>query len=142
MSIETCSEHSEATQGDLLETAASPLTVSLQDFVSEFGDELLDSLNRANPPVYTGQARPAREILLASLKRQLFPAQADVVHAVTRELVADRESGLSRSDDEHVGVCEHGASVGGKQAIGKGPSGRRRCHEPTGRVQRPFRRRQ
>lgn len=41
-------------QGDLLEAAASPLTLSLQDFVSEFGDELLDSLNRANPPVYTG----------------------------------------------------------------------------------------
>ncbi|HHW63242.1 MAG TPA: hypothetical protein GX403_04675, partial [Rhodocyclaceae bacterium] len=42
-----------AVQGDLLEAAASPLTLSLQDFVSEFGDELLDSLNRANPPVYT-----------------------------------------------------------------------------------------
>ena len=41
-----------AVQGDLLEAAASPLTLSLQDFVSEFGDELLDSLNRANPPVY------------------------------------------------------------------------------------------
>ena len=27
-----------AVQGDLLETAASPLTLSLQDFVSEFGD--------------------------------------------------------------------------------------------------------
>ncbi len=33
-----------AVQGDLLEAAASPLTLSLQDFVSEFGDELLDSL--------------------------------------------------------------------------------------------------
>src|SRR5690606_30742608 len=41
-----------AVQGELLEAAASPLTLSLQDFVSEFGDELLDSLNRANPPVY------------------------------------------------------------------------------------------
>ena len=29
-----------AVQGDLLEAAASPLTLSLQDFVSEFGDEL------------------------------------------------------------------------------------------------------
>ena len=42
-------------QGDLLEAASSPLAISLTDFVSEFGDELLDSLNRANPPVYTGQ---------------------------------------------------------------------------------------
>ncbi|HFX0678661.1 TPA: DEAD/DEAH box helicase, partial [Pseudomonas aeruginosa] len=78
-----------AVQGDLLETAASPLTLSLQDFVSEFGDELLDSLNRANPPVYTGQVRVHRQLILAALKRKLFPAQADVVHAVT-ELLVDR----------------------------------------------------
>ena len=78
-----------AVQGDLLETAASPLTLSLQDFVSEFGDELLDSLNCANPPVYTGQVRVHRQLILAALKRKLFPAQADVVHAVT-ELLVDR----------------------------------------------------
>ena len=29
-------------QGDLLDAASSPLTLSLQDFVSEFGDELLN----------------------------------------------------------------------------------------------------
>ena len=40
-------------QSDVLEATASPLAMSLQDFVAEFGDELLDSLNRANPPVYT-----------------------------------------------------------------------------------------
>ena len=78
-----------AVQGDLLEAAASPLTLSLQDFVSEFGDELLDSLNRANPPVYTGQVRVHRQLILAALKRKLFTAQADVVHAVT-ELLVDR----------------------------------------------------
>ena len=76
-------------QGDLLDNSSSLLDISLQDFVSEFGDELLDSLNRANPPVYTGQAKAHRQILLAGLKRQLFPAQADVVHAVT-ELLVDR----------------------------------------------------
>jgi SNF2 family DNA or RNA helicase len=76
-------------QGDLLESESSELSLSLQDFVSEFGDELLDSLNRANPPVYTGQPRAHRQLVLAGLKRQLFPAQAEVVHAVT-ELLADR----------------------------------------------------
>lgn len=76
-------------QGDLLEPASSPLAMSLQEFVSEFGDDLLDSLNRANPPVYSGQPRPYRQIVLAGLKRKLFPAQADVVHAVT-ELLLDR----------------------------------------------------
>ncbi len=78
-----------AVQGDLLEAAASPLTLSLQDFVSEFGDELLESLNCANPPVYTGQARVHRKIIVTGLKRQLFAAQADVVHALT-ELLIDR----------------------------------------------------
>jgi SNF2 family DNA or RNA helicase len=87
MSLDTVSEDSQ--QGELLDPASSPLTISLPDFVSEFGDELLDSLNRANPPVYTGQARPHRQFILASLKRRLFPAQADVVHAVT-ELFIDR----------------------------------------------------
>src|SRR5690606_1203477 len=78
-----------AVQNDLIEADTSPLTISLQDFVTEFGDELLDSLNRANPPVYTGQARAHRQAILAGLKRKLFPAQAEVVHAVT-ELLVDR----------------------------------------------------
>ncbi len=89
MSLDTVSESS--LQSDLLDPASSPLTISLPDFVSEFGDELLDSLNRANPPVYTGQARAHRELVLAGLKRRLFPAQADVVHAVTELLIDRRE---------------------------------------------------
>ena len=81
----TCSES--VGQCDLLEQDSSSLDISLPDFVSEFGDELLDSLNRANPPVYTGQARAYHETILGGLKRQLFPAQADVVHAVTELLI-------------------------------------------------------
>ncbi len=78
-----------AVQGELLEPTSSPLTLSLQEFVAEFGDELLDSLNRANPPVYAGTPRPHRQATLDSLKRRLFPAQADVVHAAT-ELLLDQ----------------------------------------------------
>lgn len=78
-------------QGDLLEAAATPLTLSLQDFVTEFGDELLDALNHANPPVYAGQPRAHRQRVLAGLKRRLFPAQADVVHAVTELLIERNE---------------------------------------------------
>jgi len=51
MSLDLDTVSDTAVQGDLLEAASSPLTISLTDFVSEFGDELLDSLNRANPPV-------------------------------------------------------------------------------------------
>ena len=83
------SAESTALQGELLDAESSSLTMSLQDFVAECGDDLLEALNRANPPVYTGQPRAHRQLVLASLKRQLFPAQADVVHAVS-ELLIDR----------------------------------------------------
>lgn len=89
MSLDTLPDTPE--QGDLLEAAAAPLTLSLQDFVTEFGDELLDALNRANPPVYAGQPRAHRQLVLAGLKRRLFPAQADVVHAVTELLIERHE---------------------------------------------------
>lgn len=89
MSLDTLPDTPE--QGDLLEAAAAPLTLSLQDFVTEFGDELLDTLNRANPPVYAGQPRAHRQLVLAGLKRRLFPAQADVVHAVTELLIERHE---------------------------------------------------
>lgn len=87
MSLDTLPEV--AHDGDLLSSEPSPLTWSLPDFVSEFGEELLDSLNRTNPPVYAGNARAHRVRILSGLKRKLFPAQADVVHAVT-ELLLDR----------------------------------------------------
>ncbi|ABM31145.1 helicase-related protein [Paracidovorax citrulli] len=79
----------EPVQGELLDADASPLSLSLTEFVAEFGDELLESLNRANPPVYAGQPRAHRERVIAGLKRRLFPAQAEVVHAAA-ELLIDR----------------------------------------------------
>lgn len=77
--------------GDLFPPANDELAISLQDFVSEFGDELLDSLNRANPAVYNGVPRANRQRILANLKRQLFPAQAEVVHAAAELLVNQGE---------------------------------------------------
>ncbi|MEP9558931.1 DEAD/DEAH box helicase family protein, partial [Xanthomonas euvesicatoria] len=91
MSLDLESTAAQATpvQSELLDAESSPLTLSLQDFVGEFGDELLDSLNRANPPVYTGQPQTRRQLIVASLKRKLFEAQAEVVHAAA-ELLIDR----------------------------------------------------
>jgi len=92
-------------QNELLEAEQpSPLHLKLQDFVAEFGDELLDSLNRSNPPVYTGEAKADRQLILTGLKRQLFPAQAEVVHAAT-ELLIDRG--------------ERAAIVNGEMGVGK-----------------------
>ena len=79
-------------EGDIIEAERDPLSISLTDFVSEFGDELLASLNRSNPPVYTGQARPHRQAVLDGLKRRPFDAQADVIHAVAELLVDQGEA--------------------------------------------------
>ena len=68
-----------------------PCSIALTDFVSEFGDELLDALNTANPPVYTGAAQAHRQAVLENLKRKLFPAQAEVAHAVTELLLHRNE---------------------------------------------------
>ncbi|GAE53783.1 hypothetical protein XPR_0418 [Xanthomonas arboricola pv. pruni MAFF 301420] len=73
---------------DQNDPASSELSLSLQDFVTEFGDELLNSLNQANPPVYSGSPRTNRQLVLLGLKRKLFPAQAEVVHAAA-ELLAN-----------------------------------------------------
>jgi len=68
---------------------AAALTINLTDFVDEFGEELLDSLNRSNPPVYTGNIHPLRHTVMANLKRTPFPAQEEVVQAITA-LLLDR----------------------------------------------------
>lgn len=69
--------------------AAASLNINLTDFVDEFGEELLDSLNRSNPPVYIGQIHPLRHAVMANLKRTPFPAQEEVVQAITA-LLLDR----------------------------------------------------
>ena len=39
-------------------TQAVSTVIGLTDFISEFGDVLIDSLNRSNPPVYAGRTLP------------------------------------------------------------------------------------
>jgi len=93
MSLDTLPEDTQgstAATDDPSFSEPSALTWSLTEFVSEFGEELLDSLNKTNPPVYAGSPRPHRVQVLEGLKRQLFPAQAEVVHSVT-ELLVDRD---------------------------------------------------
>ncbi|PUA41282.1 DEAD/DEAH box helicase [Pseudomonas protegens] len=81
------------TQG--LAPISTPPSIALTDFIDEFGDELLASLNRSNPPVYAGQPNPRRQAVMDSLKRTPFPAQAAVVQAIAT-LLLDR--------NEQVGI--------------------------------------
>jgi SNF2 family DNA or RNA helicase len=91
MSLDTASEAAPECGALDLNSDSSSLSMSLTEFVAEFGEQLLESLNRSNPPVYTGQHRAHREHVLANLKRQLFPAQAEVVHAAAELLVNRNE---------------------------------------------------
>ncbi|MBX6496606.1 DEAD/DEAH box helicase [Pseudomonas syringae group genomosp. 3] len=70
---------------------ADALDIGLTEFIEEFGDELLESLNRSNPPVYAGIDNPARQWVLEGLKRQPFPAQAQVVQAIAALLLDQNE---------------------------------------------------
>lgn len=82
----------------------TPGDMSLNAFIDEFGGSLLENLNRALPPVYDGSPDVRRQAIMDSLLRKPFPAQAEVVQAVTRLLV-DRN--------------EHAAIINGEMGCGK-----------------------
>ena len=84
-------------------------------FVGEFGDELLDALNSANPPVYTGQPQAHRQLIVASLKRKLSsPGRS----RPRRHRAADRPG-------------ERAAIVNGEMGCGRRPSASPRpCSTP------------
>ena len=63
----------------------------LTRFIEEFGDGLLDAVQSQNPAVYSGRSDPRRESVMESLLRQPFPAQREVVQAVTRLLVDENQ---------------------------------------------------
>lgn len=84
-----------------LSASLSPLSIGLTEFIDEFGDELLDSLNRSNPPVYTGQRHADRQRVLEGLARSPFPAQAEVVQAAAALLL-----------DRHEQACVLNAEMG------------------------------
>ena len=64
------------------EAPRSERVISLTQFVTDFGDGLLDAVRRQNPPVYDGNPDPRREAIMSGLKRKPFRAQA--VHRARR----------------------------------------------------------
>ncbi|EBL8291880.1 DEAD/DEAH box helicase [Salmonella enterica] len=83
---------------------ASASVISLNAFIDEFGDSLLDSLNQSHPPVYDGTPDQKRQTVMDALMRKPFAAQADVVQAVVKLLI-----------DRH----EHAAIINGEMGTGK-----------------------
>lgn len=73
--------------------------IPLVQFVEDFGDGLMQAVSQQNPPVYDGRPDPARDAVMDGLKRQPFPAQREVVQAVTRLLVeADEQAAIVNAE--------------------------------------------
>jgi RecG-like helicase len=62
--------------------------ISLSDFVADFGHGLLDNVERAYPARYQHDNLD-RDMVMQSLKRIPFDAQADVVQAISALLIDD-----------------------------------------------------
>jgi SNF2-related domain/Helicase conserved C-terminal domain len=66
-------------------------TVSLTEFVSDFGQGLLDAVREQNPPLWQGAVNVNRQAVIDSLLRKPFPAQANLVHAQAALLVDENQ---------------------------------------------------
>lgn len=61
-----------------------PATLSLADFVRDFGPALREAVDQQNPPVFHPEDTcPLRDAVMDGLLRQPFPAQREVVQAVS-----------------------------------------------------------
>jgi len=73
------------------ESTGTSEVIPLSTFIRDFGDGLLETVQRQNPPVYSGQVNHCREQAMNALIRPPFPAQSDVVQAVTCLLMDEGE---------------------------------------------------
>jgi len=79
------------TEPHVVEAGKDRRYLSMASFIEEFGDGLLDAVQSQNPAVYSGRPDPRRESVMEGLLRRPFPAQRDVVQAVTRLLVDENQ---------------------------------------------------
>lgn len=77
------------------------LQIPLHQFIAEFGDGLLEAVERECPPVFSGLRPPQRDRVMDDLKRQPFDAQRETVHAATTLL-------LDRDEQACILNCEMG----------------------------------
>lgn len=66
-------------------------TISLSEFISDFGKSLLSAVSIQNPPIYEDIENEKRAAVLNTLKRKPFAAQQKVIQAVTRLLIDEGE---------------------------------------------------
>lgn len=78
-------------------------TISLTEFIKDFGDSLLTAVSEQNPAIYDGNSNKKREAILNELKRKPFAAQQKVIQAVTRLLVDEGEKAAIINADMGTG---------------------------------------
>jgi hypothetical protein len=62
------------------ETKVIPLT----QFVTDFGESLVDAVNQQNPPVFNPEdTDPYRDLVMDNLLREPFDSQRQAVHAIS-----------------------------------------------------------
>lgn len=83
-------------------TDATP-TMSLHQFINDFGSDLLHAVERELPPVYAGARPEHRDQVLDALKRKPFDAQREAVHAATALLVDKGEQACVLNCDMGTG---------------------------------------
>lgn len=75
------------------------VVLPLSEFVADFGDDLLQAVSNQNPPVYDGIPSAPRDAAMGGLTRTPFPAQSEVVQAVTKLLVeADQSAAIINAE--------------------------------------------
>lgn len=94
-----------------IDSATIP-TMTLHQFISDFGDDLLQAVNRELPPVYTGQRPEHRDLVLDLLKRKPFDAQRETVHAATTLLVDRDEQACVLNADMGTGKTMMAICIG------------------------------
>ena len=85
--------------------------ITLNDFIGQFGDGLLEAVQAQNPPIYQGQRPASWDAVLDGLLRQPFEAQREVVHATTSLLLEAGEPGVVINGEMGTGKTLMGIAV-------------------------------
>ena len=86
-------------------------SLSLADFIEQFGDNLCEAVRQKNPPIYIGVSNPLRTKVLSTFKRVPFSAQQRVIEAVTHLLIDEGEEAAIINADMGTGKSLMGTSV-------------------------------
>ncbi len=84
-------------------------TIPLNQFIADFGQDLMNAVSRQNPPIYDGNANPVWDGIMDNLKRQPFAAQRERVQAVCKLLTNGEQAAVFNGDmgtgKSMMGIC-------------------------------------